>query len=255
MPKPSRSTSSSTQRAKAMRAPDATGSGNLLDRLRAYRTPTVYDAIDRVNVRPKNEGYTDATIRCILPSLGVFVGYAWTGKIVGDQPARPGETVISWRAVWEHAGASPRPSIAVVQDLHKPPGRGCAWGDVSATIFKSLGCRAVITNGSVRDVPEIESMGFGLFAAGPTVGHANVRFVEIGDPVKVGGVDVRPGDLIHADQHGALVIPGEIDLEEILRIADHVLDAEASVKRYCQSPEFDVAKLDDLHTWSMETSG
>lgn len=240
---------------KAMpRAPEADGS-DILDRLRAYRTPTIYDALERFNLRPKNQGYTDTTIRCILPSLGAFVGYAWTGKIAGDQPARPGEPVVSWRAVWEDAGRAQRPSFAVVQDLDNPAGRGCAWGDVSATIFKALGCCAALTNGSVRDIPEIESMGFGLFASGPTVGHANVRFVEIGCPVTVGGVTVQPGDLIHADEHGALVVPADIDLEELIRTADHILAAEMRVKAYCHSPEFDVAELDDLHTWSMETSG
>lgn len=74
----------------------ASGQGDsILDRLRAYRTPTVYDAIERFNLRPKSEGYTDGTIRCIVPSLGAFVGYAWTGKIVGELPAAPGETVLS----------------------------------------------------------------------------------------------------------------------------------------------------------------
>lgn len=157
--------------------------------------------------------------------------------------------------MWETVGAAPRPSIAVVQDLDHPPGRGCAWGDVSATIFKALGCVAAVTNGSVRDVPEMESIGFGLFAQGPTVGHANVRFVEVGTPVKVGGMVVRPGDLIHADGHGAMIIPGAIDMEELLRVAACVLAAEERVKRFCGSPAFDVAELDDLHTWSMETSG
>ncbi|MGE3968647.1 MAG: RraA family protein [Dongiaceae bacterium] len=228
---------------------------DVLGRLRAYRTPTVYDSIERFNLRPKSEGYTDHTVRCMLPSLGVFVGYAWTGKIVGELPEAPGEAVLSWRAVWESVAIAPRPSIAVVQDLDQAPGRGCAWGDVSATIFKALGCVAAITNGSVRDLPEMGAIGFGLFAGGPTVGHANVRFVEMGTPVKVGGLVVRPGDLVHADEHGALIIPAEIDLEELLRITAGVLAAEEKVKRFCLSPNFDVAELDDLHSWSMETSG
>jgi regulator of RNase E activity RraA len=238
-----------------MRASALSRPSDILDRLRAYRTPTIYDAVERFNLRPKNEGYTDATVRCILPLLGAFVGYAWTGKIVGEQPAQAGEAFVSWRTVWEHVGAARRPSIAVVQDLDQPAGRGCAWGDVSATIFQALGCCAAVTNGSVRDLPEIGSIGFGLFAAGPTVGHANVRYVEVGTPVGVGGMIVRPGDLVHADEHGAMVIPEEIDLENLIRVADHVLDAERRVKHYCHSPEFDVGKLDDLHTWSMETSG
>ena len=189
----------------------------------------------------------------MLPSLGAFVGFAWTGKIVGEQPEAPGETVVPWRAVWEHACQSPTPSIAVVQDLDQPPGTGCAWGDVSVAIFKALGCSGAITNGSVRDVPEIAEIGFGLFAGGARAGHGNVRFVEVGTPVKVGGLLFNPGDLIHADQHGATIIPAEIELEELIRCAEHVLKAEEQVKRFCNSPDFDIAELDDLHTWSTET--
>ena len=225
-----------------------------LERLRRYRTPIVYDAIERFNVRPKNDGYTDGSIRCILPALGAFVCYAWTGKIVGELPVAPGETEIAWRDVWRHAGEARQPSFAVVQDLDQPPGRGCAWGDVSATIFMKLGCVAALTNGSVRDVPDIADIGFGLFAAGPTVGHANVRFVEVGTPVKLGGLVIRPGDLIHADEHGAMIVPAEIDLEELLRIIENVLAAEGRVKKFCNSPSFDIDQLDDLHSWSMETS-
>jgi regulator of RNase E activity RraA len=123
------------------------------------------------------------------------------------------------------------------------------------SIFKALGCCAAITNGSVRDVPEIAAMGFGLFAAGLSVGHANVRFVEVGMPVAVAGLRVRPGELIHADEHGVMTIPHGLDLRELLRVAEHVLQAESRVKHYCSTPGFQIAKLDDLHTWSMETSG
>lgn len=225
----------------------------LLDQLRGHRTPIVYDAIERFEVRPKSEGYTDASIRCVLPALGSFVGYACTGKIVGELPAADTERVLSWREVWAHAGAARRPSIAVVQDLDQPPGCGCAWGDVSAAIFKALGCVAAVTNGSVRDIRDIEAMGFGLFAQGPIVGHANVRYVEVGTPVKVGGLVVRPGDLIHGDEHGVTVIPAEIDLAELLRVIDHVLASEKMVKDYCRTPAFDPDKLDDLHAWSIES--
>jgi regulator of RNase E activity RraA len=231
-----------------------TPSASALDRLRAQRTPVVYDAIERFGVRPKNAGYTDASIRCMLPSLGSFVGYACTGKIICELPPVEGEQSVSWRDVWEYVSTSRNPSVAVVQDLDQPSGRGCAWGDVSATIFKSLGCTAVVTNGCVRDIREVEAIGFGLFASGPIVGHANARYVEIGTPVKIGGLVVQPGDLIHADEHGAMVIPAEIDLEELLRVIDHAVAAERQVIEFCRGPRFDLDELDRLHTWSMETA-
>jgi regulator of RNase E activity RraA len=240
----------------SQRTDEAPTDTDLLKRLRAVRTPIVYDGIERFGIRPKNEGYTEVGgVRSILPTLGAFVGYAWTGRIVGELPPAESEQALSWRDVWANAGRARRPSIAVVQDLDDPPGRGCAWGDVSAAIFRALGCVAAVTNGSVRDVQDVEALGFGLFARGPVVGHANVRFVDVGTPVKVGGLVVHPGDLLHVDVHGVLVIPAEIDLAELLRVIDHVIAAERGVKEYCRTPGFDVVKLDDLHTWSMETSG
>ena len=215
-----------------------------LDRLRAIRTPIVYDAIERFGVRSRQEGYTDNTIRCILPSLGAFVGYAVTGRIMAEVPHEPGSPRVEWEAVWNHIAAAPKPSIMVCQDMDQPAGRGCAWGDVSASIFRRLGCNAVITNGAVRDIRAVEAIGFGLFAAGPIVGHANVRFVGIGGPVKVGGLVVHPGDLIHVDEHGATIIPAGIDLDELVRVADEFLASEARVIKYAQtSKSFSVAGL------------
>lgn len=227
----------------------------ILERLRLHRTPIVYDAIERFALRPKSDGYTDSSIRCLLPGLGAFVGYACTGKILCELPPSRGERTIVWRDVWSHFAAAPQPSIAVVQDIDQPPGRGCVWGDVSAAIFKSLGCQAVVTNGAARDIREVEAIGFGLFAQGAVVGHANGRFIELGTPVKIGGLLVNPGDLIHADEHGATIIPGEIDLSALLRVIDHILAAEKGMIRYCGSGRADIDELDRLHTDSMESSG
>jgi regulator of RNase E activity RraA len=216
----------------------------IFDALRRLRTPIVYDVVERFGLRPREEGYTDQTIRCILPSLGAFVGYAVTGRIMAEHPLAPGNMHVAWQDVWSYVDTSPKPSIMVCQDLDQPPGRGCAWGDVSATIFRRLGCNAVVTNGAVRDIREVGAIGFGLFAAGPIVGHANVRFVEIGGPVKVGGLHVKPGDLIHADEHGAVVIPAEIDLPTLLRTAETFLASERAVMEYArESPSFTIPEL------------
>jgi regulator of RNase E activity RraA len=135
----------------------------------------------------------------------------------------------------------------VCQDMDQPPARGCAWGDVSASIFRRLGCNAVITNGAVRDIRQVEKLGFGLFAHGPVVGHANVRFVEIGGPVKVGGLTVHPGEILHADEHGAVIIPAGVDLEALVRIADQFMASERRIIDYAQtSATFSVTELRQL---------
>ena len=216
----------------------------VFESLRQLRTPIVYDAVERFGLRPRQDGYTDHSVKCILPSLGAFVGYAVTGRVMAELPHDPGGKRVEWEEVWAYVGAAPKPSIMVCQDLDQPAGRGCAWGDVSASIFRRLGCNAVVTNGSVRDIRQVEDIGFGLFAGGPIVGHANVRFVEIGGTVKVGGLVVRPGDLLHADEHGVVVIPKEIDLAELLRVADEFLASEARVISYARSSKsFSIAGL------------
>jgi 4-hydroxy-4-methyl-2-oxoglutarate aldolase len=219
----------------------------IFEKLRRLRSPIVYDTIERFGVRPRQDGYTDHSVRCLLPSLGAFVGYAVTGRIVAEQPHEPGNPRVSWQDVWEYVDGQPKPSIMVCQDLDQPAGRGCAWGDVSASIFRRLGCNAVITNGAARDIRQVEAIGFGLFARGPVVGYANVRFVEIGGPVKVGGLAVHPGDLLHADEHGAVIIPREIDLAELVRVAEQFMASERMVIDYARSADtFSVSDLKQL---------
>src|SRR3990172_5658366 len=161
---------------------------SILAELRKVRTPIVYDTIERLNVRPRSEGYTDPNIRCILPSLGAMVGYACTGKIAAEIPPNEGENKVAWVDVWKYAGQSRQPSVMVVQDMDQPPARGCVWGDVAASIFLMLGCVGAVTNGGVRDIREVEALGFHLFASSPVVGHAYNRYIEVDTPVKIGSL-------------------------------------------------------------------
>ena len=216
----------------------------IFEKLRQLRSPIVCDAIERFGVRLRQDGYTDGSVKCLLPSLGAFVGYAVTGRIMAEQPHEPGNLRVAWQDVWAYVDGQPKPSIMVCQDLDQPPGRGCAWGDVSASIFRRLGCNAVITNGAVRDIRQVEALGFGLFAQGPVVGHANVRFVEIGGPVKVAGLAVHPGDLLHADEHGAVIIPREVNLPELVRVAEQFMASERTAIDYARSSDaFSIAGL------------
>ena len=211
----------------------------IFDELRKIRTPIIYDAIERFDLRPRNEGYMDRSIKCVLPSLGPMIGYACTGKVVAELPPAQGERLVEMRDVWRYAQRSPGPKVMAVQDLDQPP-RGCAWGDVAASIFLRLDCVGAITNGGVRDIQEVEKLGFHLFAPGPVVGHAYIRWVEFDTPVKVGTLNVYPGDLIHADEHGVTVIPKEIPLEKLLDVIKAFLASEKTLIDYCQQPELDL---------------
>ena len=181
-------------------------------------------------------------IRCLFPELGPVVGYAATATIrARGRPDHSDQT-----ALYQHVREMSGPRVVVVQDLDEPPGHGSLWGEVNATIFRALGCAGCVTNGCVRDLKEARAMGFHFFARGPGVSHAYVRVESAGQPVTVGGLLVSPGDLIHADQHGAVTIPAEI----AARIPEAVAKVEADERKIisvCQSPTFSADGLKQLY--------
>jgi 4-hydroxy-4-methyl-2-oxoglutarate aldolase len=180
------------------------------------------NAIETFDVRPRDEGYMSMEIRCLFPELGPMVGYAATATIRAKRPGRGDQT-----ALYRHVRDVATPRVVVVQDLDDPPGHGSLWGEVNATIFGALGCAGCVTNGCVRDLKEARAMGFQFFARGPGVSHAYVRVESAGQPVTVGGLRVSSRDLIHADQHGVLLIPIEI-AGELPAAAARVIAAEQS---------------------------
>src|SRR5215210_5324916 len=151
----------------------------------------------------------DGSIRAIFPQMPPAVGYAVTATIRAAQP--PGPNVrVSVKDLYDHILSVPAPRIVVVQDLDEPPCVGSLWGEVNGNIHRALGCVAVVTDGGVRDLDEVEALGLPLFAREVIVSHAYVHLVEVGTPVMVGGLEVRPGDLLHADKHGVINIPHDV---------------------------------------------
>jgi 4-hydroxy-4-methyl-2-oxoglutarate aldolase len=212
----------------------------ILEALRRYDTPTLANAIEELDVRPRDEGFASPDVRCMFPELGVMVGYAATatirarGRGSGDQSA-----------LWAQVRGVRGPGVVVVEDLDEPPAHGALWGEVNATIFQTLGCVGVVTDGCVRDLDEVRGMGFHFFARGPGVSHAYVRVEAVGEPVKIGGLTVRPGDLVHADQHGVLLVPGDI-AGQLPEAADRVIEREQTFLRWVRSPEFDPDRLAEM---------
>jgi 4-hydroxy-4-methyl-2-oxoglutarate aldolase len=213
-----------------------------LEALRKINTPTLSNAIETFNVRPRNEGFMDSSIRCILPELGTMVGYACTATICASrqEPSPP-----PWE-MWEAVLKVPAPRVVVIQDLDAPQPVGSFWGEVNGNTFKALGCAGTVTNSGVRDLDEVRQLGFHFFASCVLVSHAYVHLVDIGVPVNVGGITVNPDDLIHADQHGVLIVPPEI-AREIPRAAAEVEERERRIIGFCQSPDFSPQGLRDLY--------
>jgi regulator of RNase E activity RraA len=213
--------------------PDALTTAEL-NALRRITSPTVANSIETFDLRPRNQGFFDASLRCLFPEMSPMVGYAVTATIRASTPRPPGapglaDMVRQMREV-------PRPHVVVIQDLDRPP-VGSYWGEVNGSTYKALGVVGVLTDGGVRDLDEVREMGFHFFASCVLVSHAYVHLVEVGKPVDVGGLTVRPGDLIHADKHGALLVPHTI-ARDIPRAAAELEERERRIIDYCQSPEF-----------------
>ena len=213
-----------------------------LGALRKLSTPTVANAIELFDVRPRHQGFLSPEIRCLFPDLGAMVGYAVTARFAAREPAtHPASRYDFWR----HILKTSEPRVVVMEDLDLPAGIGAYFGEVQTNVHRRLGCVGVVTNGHVRDLDEVRAIGFHFFAAGVCVSHANVHLVEFGSPVALGGMTIHPGDLMHADKHGVLVIPREI-ASEIPGAAAKVAAREQRIIEHCQSPDFSLEKLKRL---------
>jgi regulator of RNase E activity RraA len=179
----------------------------------------------------------------MFPEIGPVVGYAVTATARSARPAEGGKPA-SRKPYWDYVLTIPAPRLVVVQELDQPPG-GALWGEVNATIHKTLGCVGVLTDGTVRDLEEVSRLGFHFLAAGVEVSHGYARVEGFGQPVTVFGMAVNPGDLIHADRHGAVVIPAAV-AREVAAACRAVDDYERPMLQLCRSPEFSPAKLAEL---------
>jgi 4-hydroxy-4-methyl-2-oxoglutarate aldolase len=211
---------------------------SVLDELRSFSAPSLSNGIERFDIRPRNEGFADATVRCMFPDLGARIGYAATATMRG---AAEGDRIPP-SALWEHVLEVPEPRFVVVQDLDDPPGVGCYWGEVNGSIFTALGCVAVVTNGAVRDLSEMRAIGLQAFAGSVAVSHAYNHLVAVGEKATVGGLAVQPGDLLHGDQHGVLSIP--FGIAGALAAATRDVEAEErELIDFCRSPSFSAEAL------------
>jgi len=212
--------------------------------LQAIDTPTVCNALEILVPDRRGYGYTVSPLVCTRPTLPPMVGIARTASIRAAHPndLRGAPARALQDAYYQYVDEGPKPSIMVIQDLDGPlRGYGSWWGEVNGSVHQGFGCLGVITDGSVRDLPDIPA-GFQMLADRVGPSHAFVHPVAFGEPVTVAGMRVRSGDLIHADQHGAVVIPWAV--------ADQVIEAAAAITRQerviigaAREPGFNIARL------------
>jgi 4-hydroxy-4-methyl-2-oxoglutarate aldolase len=216
-----------------------------LKALARLSTCMVSNAIETFEVRLRNTGFADSRIRCMFEDFPPMVGYAATARLRTGEPPIAGKLYLDRSDWWKSILDVPEPRIVVLEDLDKPPGLGAFLGDMHASILKALGCVGYVTDGAVRELPQVKELGFHLFAGNVAVSHAYAHLFDFGAGVKVGGLEVRPGDLLHGDRHGVLTVPKEV-APQIPAVAAKLQQHEQKVIDFCRSPEFSVEKLPDV---------
>ena len=177
--------------------------------LQSIDTPTVCNLLEVVAPTRRGFGYTVKHLHCPFPDLPPMVGFAKTATIRTKDRVPLGEaSYMSKRLDYlDYVAAAPQPGIVVIEDIDGEfAGYGAFWGEVQSNVHKALGCLGTVTNGSVRDIPMI-APGFQMLAGSIGPSHAFVHVVDFGGKVTVHGMEVDSGDLIHADRHGAVVVP------------------------------------------------
>lgn len=205
--------------------PDST-----LEQLRKYDTPTVCNVLELFECRPRTAGYMDARIKACYPSLPPMVGFATTATFRAGAPPRGGDTYMGLGAQVEKLAALPGPKVVVFQDLDDPP-VAATFGEIMATTYKAFGCVGLITSGAGRDLDQVEPLKFPCFTSGTISSHGYTQIVELEVPVRVGGVWVNPGDLLHGDRNGVTTIPVEL-AEGVVEGCAGFVAAEAVVLDY-----------------------
>ncbi len=218
----------------------------LLSTLRSVDTPTVCNAIEVAMGQRGFSRFTEGTMQHSAPEAPPIVGTARTAKIAGlAPPAEPPEIIRQRRMdYFRSMAAGPEPAVAVIEDTDFPECAGAWWGEVHAAIHKGLGLAGAITNGAMRDLGAIGG-SFSILAGSIAVSHRFVHAVELGTEVNILGLDVRQGELVHADIHGALVIPWDI-VPEIQAAIDATVDREAIVLGPAREPGFNLSRLEEV---------
>ena len=183
---------------------------SVLLQLKRWNTPTIYNGWEQITSRDAcREGFNLEECRDFMPQMGPMVGYAVTVQIQPGNREHVKRNPNAWSEYRSYIASIPAPKIVIVQDIDKPNCYGAFWGEVNSNIHKSLGCVGTITDGAIRDVDEMTNAGFKAIARRMCVGHAASWPVKWNCDVEVFGRKVQPGQLIHADKHGFIVIPDD----------------------------------------------
>ena len=224
-----------------------------IDAIAQYPIAALSNGLDLLGARPLNKGFMNPAIHEIIPRGKTYVGYAATAKISCDTDPGSINAEANYLSYCAHVQRTLRPSISVVQDIDPLP-VGALWGELNVLTHKALGCVAVVTNGGIRDLDELDDIDFGLFGGAVVTARAKLHIIDYNCTIQVGGLEIHPLDLLAADRHGVITIPHQfahqlaeatrLDFEHEKPLIDNVREVVSSGK------ELD---LKDLARWRSMT--
>ncbi len=200
-----------------------------LEELAKYDTPTVCNVIELWNIRPRNTGYMNDTIKACFPKMPPMVGYALTSTFRSMAPPRSGDVYSGLDAQVAAFESLPGAPVVVYQDIDEPTA-SATFGEVMCSTYKAYGAKGIITSGAGRDLDQVEALNFPAFTNGTNCAHGYCHTLQVNVPVTVGGIPIYPGELLHGDLNGVTTIPNEIASEiadackDLMKAEDIVLD-------------------------------
>jgi 4-hydroxy-4-methyl-2-oxoglutarate aldolase len=205
-----------------------------LETLAQFDTPTICNVIELFDVRPRSAGFMDGRIRANFPELPPMVGFASTAAFRSGAPPAGGDAYGDFLDQIKTFADLPGPAVVVFQDLDDPP-VGATFGEVMCSVYRAFGSAGLITSGGGRDLPQVRALGDPVFTGSTICSHAYCHVLHIGLPVRVGGLVVNQGDLLHGDANGVTNIPPEI-AAEVADVAAEFVAAERIVIDYARGP-------------------
>ena len=209
-------------------------SADTLKKLRQYDTPTICNLIELFDVRPRNTGFMDSRIRACFPDLPPMVGFAATAAFRSDAPPMGGDAYGDLVDQVEALGQLPGPAVMVFEDLDNPP-VGATFGEVMCSVYQGFGSVGLVTSGGGRDLLQVKALDYPVFTSSTICAHAYCHILHLGLPVRVGGLTVRPGELLHGDANGVTSVPIEI-ASEVADLAGPFIEAEKILIDYVRGP-------------------
>ena len=213
----------------------------LFKHLRQFDTPTIANALEIASGSRSITGFTRETYIAAFPKSPSIIGYAKTATIRCSTPYDPAVRRKNQLGYYDYLDRGSKPTLAIVQDIDPQPGLGAFWGEVNTTVHHGLGCVGALTNGSMRDLDAMHPK-FQCLAASLSPSHAWVQVVDFGKPVEVMGMAVADGDIVHADRHGAIVIPSNL-LEKLPAAIDLMTRKEKVILDAARKPGFNADAL------------